>query len=182
MDFKIGYAVNFLLFGEANIEMAISNNFWGNSKYYANHFVEDISEFTKRNLNIVVPLVCVKAALEKYKSSHSHYYEENAKDEDSHYYAAIGYYKNMEYRVKIEMLEARSYDYSMKEAIDLAYELTDKLRIPSSNSIVIHLGSFYDDIIKSVFNGKKSFRANTSTIKQYYGKEPNNETLLCNLV
>lgn len=181
MEFGIEYEAKQLLFGKANLKFKI-RDVLTNRTYHVNHLCSDIKGVTMMHFNNMVVLSCIKAAMEMYKDSHDYYYE--GKDDSEFYaYGVISYYDNGFRHTKILKLSSRDTDENNKELMNEVFKVADKINENYKKEImVLRLGVFHEDIIKSLFNGKLTVISSVSDIKDYHGKEPNNETLLCSLV
>lgn len=181
MEFRIEYETKQLLFGKANLKFKV-RDVLTNRTYHVNHLCGDIKGVTMMHFNNMVVLSCIKAAMEMYKDAHDYYYED--KDDSEFYaYGAISYYDGRSRHTKILELSSKDTKENNKELMNEVFKVADKISEKYKKEImVLRLGVFHKDIIKSVFNGKLTITSSVSDIKDYHGKEPNNETLLCSLV
>ena len=181
MEFRIEYEVKQLLFGKANLRFKIRDTLT-NRTYHVNHLCGDIKEITQMHFHNIVVLSCIKAAMEMYRSAHDYYYED--KDESEFFsYGVISYYNEGFRHTKIMRLSSKDIDKNNSELMDAVFEVADRINERYKKEIMtLRLGVFHEDIISSLFNGKSLINSAVSDIKNYDGKEPNNETLLCSLV
>jgi hypothetical protein len=179
MDFSIAYNIKPLLFNKQNLEIEISND--ERRKCYATYLVDKPKAFSRNKFEKVISLMCTKAALQLYKSSHEDLYED-ADGIDICCYGAASYHKLNHCYVVISKLGYTDSEIQ-KGLTRLVYYVASVENIKTISDIeLMNLGYFHHDIVDSVFNNKMILNSSLKDINNYFGEEPNYETILCSLV
>lgn len=174
MKCKIAYAVEDLLFEKFILKLTININ---SRKYYTNRVIKKKSTFSKEDFNSIVALACLKACLDDPNNL------PRLEGEEANKRVILVAYEYGYLIKKIKLEEFDPSDTKLQDSIlSRGYDFADKHDLNYKDMYVMNLGCFRKGYIEKKIGNKDKLTVEIKDIDQYYGEEPNNETLVCSLV